>query len=468
MLTVSAILLLFVLAVLMFNVFFLGSYYLLKSRSHFENAQQRIINTPYKNNNDLINLLREVNSETGYKIYTVNSDFEVLLSSSPEYRMGTKLSLQKHLREYLLRNEKALNDNQTLYGSIDHPEKAEELIFLCSKLKKNEFLIITQPLQSLKENVQIAIDFFLIIGVVVLLLSIVLVYLLAKALVKPIVEITQITESISNMDFSKRYRGSSKDETELLGNSVNKISEKLAVNIKELNETNEKLKNEMAIQKKFLASVSHEFKTPVGLIKGYCELLQLSDGNDSKDINEITEIIMKESDRLNWLVNDILFTVRLSSGNYELKFQNLELVELIRDTVRKFKYQLDLKHVRAEFETPDKLAVFADKGRMIQVMTNLISNAMNHVNQEGRITISIHQRDDDVIIIVFNSGSVINEKDLPHLFDEFYRSESDRSRRTGGSGLGLSIVKAIVTAHDGKYGVGNVENGVRFWFTIPK
>ena len=467
MLTVSAILLLFVLAVLMFNVFFLESYYLLKSRSHFENAQQRIINTPYKNNNDLINLLREVNSETGYKIYTVNRDFEVLLSSSPEYRMGTRLSLPKHLQEYLLRNEKALNDDQTLYGSIDHPEKAEEIIFLCSKLKKNEFLIITQPLQSLKENVQIAIDFFLIIGVVVLLLSIVLVYLLAKALVKPIVEITQITESISNMDFSKRYRGSSKDETEVLGNSVNKISEKLAVNIKELNETNEKLKNEMAIQKKFLASVSHEFKTPVGLIKGYGELLTLNQIKDKNELKETAEIIIKEADRLNELVNDILLTTRIGSGHYQMVFQHINLSELLDQVIRHFKHQIESKAVTVSKNFQPVLFIFADKGRIVQVMTNLMSNALGHVEEEGMIAISVIPSENNILIKFFNTGSQIPEKDLPHLFDEFFRSQPDRSRQTGGTGLGLSIVKGIVKAHNGVCGVENVEEGVIFWVSLP-
>lgn len=467
MLSVVVLLIVFIGALLLSNSVFLERYYIYQTREAFQNAYDSVYKAYHDYPDDLLYLIRSLNSENGYKYILVDRSNAVILSSAPEFKENSRLELPRYQREYIDHNRKALNKGEILYGPLVDENKGQSFVQHIGKLKKDEYLVISQPLAQLSENARIANSFFLMIGVAMLSVSVLVTYFMSKRLVRPILDITFIAQRIADLDFTLRYQGNSEDEVGILGESINTISKKLDSTISDLKLTNEQLNKEMQLQKRFLASVSHEFKTPVGLIRGYGETLEHGMVNSPTEQKEISGIIIKEADRLNRLVNDIILLMRMESGAFKMKMQKIDLVPIMQETLDKFSMIASKKQVKLTKDIPESLPVFVDGERIIQVLDNLFSNSLRHVNNKGEIKFEAIIIHDIIRIELMNTGTKIPENHLGHLFEPFYRVEESRSRKSGGSGLGLSIVKGIITAHKGDCGVKNIDNGVIFWFTLP-
>jgi len=497
MLAVVILLGLFIGAVILTNTFLLDEYYVFKTRAVFidemnairetaEKGSKKIESTPNRKDpnkkepnqkdqnimisgnigNELYEYLLQRNSQTGYKYSIINDEFEMLFISSPEFEVGKSTSVPRNERDYLQEYKEELDSGKLLYTTIGRGNDDHQFVQLTGNLGDGEYVMITQPLGQVVESAAIANDFLLIVGTVFLGLSIILAYFLSKRMVQPVLEITDITKSIANMDFSKRYTGESEDEVGVLGDNINLISEKLDMTIGALKDTNEQLIREMKLQKRFIASVSHEFKTPVGLIRGYCEALQLGMVKTEESRNEVTDILIKESDRLSGLVRDIVMLMHMDSGTFQVQKREFDLVQMICETINKFKLHIDEKNVVVVPDMPETLIISADEMRLAQVVENYISNAIRHVDENGKLTVRIFSNDKKIQVEVENSGSPISKAHIEHLFDPFYRAEDARSRQSGGSGLGLSIVKGIVTSHGGHCGAKNTADGACFWIEI--
>ena len=464
---VTILLILFIGTLLLANSFFLESYYIYQTRGSFEKTFETVLKAKNERIENLLSLIRELNAENGYKYLLVNHEYRIQLSSTPEFTINNKTELPKFQREYLLENRQELDKGNILYEALHHPNKEQNIVQLTAKLRKNQYLLITQPLQQLSDNAQIANHFFLIIGGILLGLSMLVVFFISQSMVRPIINITGIAKKIADLDFSHKYTGKSKDEVGILGESINSISEKLDSTISHLKKTNEQLQEEMQLQKRFLASVSHEFKTPVGLIRGYSESLNLGMIKTAKEQREITDIIIKESDRLNRLVNDIILLMRMDSGAFQINRHLIDLTPVLSETIEYFSQSAKEKQIALLSNIPPSLHAMGDKERIMQILENLLSNSLQYTNENGEIHLKAMKENDTIRIEVMNTGSQISDSHLTHLFEPFYRAEDSRSRIKGGSGLGLSIVKGIVLAHQGKYGVKNTKAGVMFWFSIP-
>ena len=223
----------------------------------------------------------------------------------------------------------------------------------------------------------------------------------------------------------------------------------------------------MDIQKNFFASVSHEFKTPVGLIRGYCEALQLGIAKTKEEERDITDIIIKESDRMTSLLNDMIYSIKIGSGSFEITKQKENIVDIVKETIKIVSLPAKNKEIVIIEDLPVVLEANIDKDRMIQVLENLLINAIKYTNEKEVIQINMSNKNDSAYIEVVNSGTKIDDGKLKKLFEPFYRVDDSRSRDSGGVGLGLSIVKGIVEAHSGKYGVENKEDKIIFWIEIP-
>jgi len=467
MFAVTVLLILFIGTLLLANSFFLESYYIYQTHGAFEKAFEKVLEAKNNRSEDLLTLIRELNSENGYKYLLVNADYLIRLSSTPEFTMNNKSELPKFQREYLEKNRQELDKGNILYEALHHPNKEQDIVQLTAKYENNQYLLITQPLQQLSNNARIANHFFLIIGGIMLVLAMFAAFFISRTMVRPIQNITDIAKKIAELDFSHKYTGKSKDEVGILGESINLISKKLDSTIHNLKQTNEQLQEEMQLQRRFLASVSHEFKTPVGLIRGYSESLNLGMIKTAREQREIADIIIKESDRLNRLVNDIILLMRLDSGAFQINIHPIDLAPVLRETTDYFSQSAKEKQVTILSDIPPSLPAMGDKERIIQILENLLSNSLQHTNKNGEIHLKAIKENSVIRIEVMNTGSQIPENHIIHLFEPFYRTEDSRSRKSGGTGLGLSIVKGIALAHNGSYGVENSKNGVLFWFSIP-
>lgn len=203
------------------------------------------------------------------------------------------------------------------------------------------------------------------------------------------------------------------------------------------------------MQKRFLADASHELKTPIAVIKGMIEILNREDFDDQETQTDFLQQIEQEINRLDVLVKDILTLSKMSSDHPLLDRRKTDLVELIETSVQSLRKAIEAKGLNIHMDLNLKEPVFCDPMRLRQVIVNLIHNAIKYT-EEGTITISLYQKESDVILEVKDSGCGLNQEQQKKIFDRFYRVKDDRSRKSGGSGLGLAIVKSIVDAHHGQ------------------
>ena len=203
------------------------------------------------------------------------------------------------------------------------------------------------------------------------------------------------------------------------------------------------------IQKRFIADASHELKTPIAVIKGMVEILNREDFDDEVTRVEFMEQIEVEINRLDVLVKDLLQLSRLSMSNPILERKKVNLCDIIRKTIVSLEKQAEKKglSIVCDFQCQDE--VFCDPGKMQQVILNLLSNAIKY-SDTGTITLRTKNASPYYILEVEDQGAGLNEQQLSHIFERFYRVDDDRSRKSGGSGLGLPIVKGIIDAHGGK------------------
>ena len=219
-------------------------------------------------------------------------------------------------------------------------------------------------------------------------------------------------------------------------------------------------------RKEFIANVSHELKTPIALIQGYAEGLTEGMAEDEDSRNYYCEVIMDEAGKMNKMVKQLLTLTALEFGNDMPVMERFDITALIRGILASAGILLQQKEARVVFEQKEPVWVWADEFKIEEVITNYLNNAMNHLDGERQITISIFREGDQVRITVFNTGQHIPEEDLDNLWTKFYKVDKARTREYGGSGIGLSIVKAIMDSHNKSCGVENVDGGVEFWFTV--
>jgi two-component system phosphate regulon sensor histidine kinase PhoR len=223
------------------------------------------------------------------------------------------------------------------------------------------------------------------------------------------------------------------------------------------------------MRRDFVANVSHELKTPLTSIKGFVETL-LSGALEDKDNNRnFLKIIQDHTYRLDKLVNDLLSLSNLESKGIIIRKADFNLNTQAKEVILGFKSQLKNKNIEIINQLSHDFKVNADQDRIEQVFVNLIDNAIKFNKERGFIKIYTQDLDKDVKVIIEDSGTGIPQKDIPRIFERFYRVDKARSRELGGTGLGLSIVKHIIELHGGSVGVESTEGlGSKFWFILPK
>jgi len=223
------------------------------------------------------------------------------------------------------------------------------------------------------------------------------------------------------------------------------------------------------VRSDFVANVSHELKTPLTSIKGFVETLLEGALEDKEESRNFLNIIQDHTDRLNNLINDLLELSHIESGEIALKFEKVDLKSIFEKVILGFRSQIRKKSIAISNELPSDLRMKADKARLEQVVINLIDNAIKFNKNSGTIKIYSEDLGRKVKVFVEDSGQGIPEKDIPRIFERFYRVDKARSRELGGTGLGLSIVKHIIELHEGTVGVESTEGlGSKFFFILVK
>ena len=312
-------------------------------------------------------------------------------------------------------------------------------------------------------------------GVVALTAAVLLALYLTKRISRPVVELTGITQRMKNLDFSSRYEGAADDEIGELGRNFNDMAETLDRTIGELNQANEQLKEdierEKAIEearKNFISNVSHELKTPISLIRGYAEGIR-DQVIEPQEFEDYLSVIIEESEHMSAMVRELLTLSKLESHHVQTRFEPVDLREVLGRVLEMFSYDMQKSGVQLEYrpaEGPQDL--ICDQDMLETMLTNFVSNALDHVEGEKRIRITVEETAATLAVQVFNTGKVIPDNERDKIWDSFYKVDKARTRAYGGTGLGLAIVKNMVEIHQGSYGVENQTEGVTFFIRLPK
>ncbi|MBI5953267.1 MAG: HAMP domain-containing protein [Chloroflexi bacterium] len=278
--------------------------------------------------------------------------------------------------------------------------------------------------------------------------------MLARKISSPLEELANAATAVSKGDL-KQSISANTNISEL--QSVSQTFNEMVSNLRQADE----------VKKAFIADVTHELRTPLTVIKGTIETLEDGALDDLEGRNSLLTSMMHETDRLIRMVNELLVLTRADAGALQLNFQELDLTELARMRCETLSLMASRQQVELKV-VGDTCPVSADPDRISQVLNNLLDNAIRHSSAQSVVTVEVKAKEDGVECSVSDSGTGIPAKNLPFIFDRFYRVESSRDRISGGTGLGLAIARALVTAHGGRISAQSIEGGgttITFWLT---
>lgn len=351
--------------------------------------------------------------------------------------------------------------------------KAMDSVNMVGVLDNGNGFLITTPAQSLKDSALISNVFYLYIGLFTIFISSVVIWFISRHITRPLQQLSELSKEMANLNFDAKYTSTSEDEIGVLGNNLNRMFGELEKTISELRTANNELQKDIEkkeqideMRKEFLSNVSHELKTPIALIQGYAEGLQECINDDQESREFYCDVIIDEAAKMNNMVKKLLSLNQLEFGNDTVNMERFDLTELVKGVVQSAQLLASQKEAEIRFLQEEPISVWGDEFKIEEVVTNYVSNALNHVDFEKKIEIKAVKRGDVVRLSVFNTGARIPEEDLDKIWIKFYKVDKARTREYGGSGIGLSIVKAIMDSMNQKCGVINYENGVEFWFEL--
>lgn len=413
-----------------------------------------------------VSILMIDNSAEETAVYSTARDANFLKDRMDRYIFGKNRMKFNLIEEY---------DNYKIQQTFDPQREGMYLESWGFFSDNSTAFIMNTPLSSIRESVALSNRFLAYVGIIAAGFGAIIVYFLTKHMAGPINELSTLSEKMSNLDFDVKFEsnGGEVEEIRVLGNSMNMLSERLKDTIGELKSANNQLQKDIEektkideMRKEFIANVSHELKTPIALIQGYAEGLQEGMADDKESRDYYCEVIVDEAGKMNKMVKQLLTLSSLESGNDRTVMERFNLVEVVEGVVNATQLMCQQNGITVHFEDRAPVYVWADEFKIEEVVTNYMSNAIHHASGEKIITIRIKPEQGRVRVEVFNTGNPIPEDALPNIWSKFYKVDKARTRAYGGSGIGLSIVKAIMEAHHQECGVVNWDNGVEFWFTV--
>ncbi len=365
-------------------------------------------------------------------------------------------------------------DHYVIQKSLDRTSSMRYLE-LWGEFSNGNSCMIRSPLESIRESASISNMFYIYVGIVIIIVSGIIIWLITNHLTKPISELTAISQRMAALDFHTKYRSRHSNEVDLLGENFNRMSEQLERTILKLQTANKQLEQDIAekvkideMRKEFLNNVSHELKTPIALIQGYAEGLKDNIMDDVESREFYCEVIMDESSKMNIMVKKLLTLNKLEFGYDELLMERFDIIALIKGMLQNSEILIQQREAQIQFdENQAPVYVRADEFKIEEVVTNFFTNALNHLDYERIVAVNVYRQGGKARVTVFNTGNPIPEDALEHVWEKFYKVDKAHTREYGGSGIGLSIVKAIMESHHESCGVENCENGVMFWFELP-
>lgn len=456
------------------NTLFLGQYYMRSKKQVIYDAYETIRAAANGNSYDSSEFVKELDDvcrKYNIAVYVMDAKSQIKYVSGN----GGK-ELEARLIGYVfgfpMENVTVLEEGDD-YKLQRTGTVGSEYLEMHGRLTTGISFIMRTPIESMLESANIAKRFFTYVGCFGVIVGTIVIWFSTKKITKPILQLSAISERMVHLDFEAKYHGKTHNEIDLLGENINMLSSSLEKSISELKTANNELKKDIErkerideMRKEFLANVSHELKTPIALIQGYAEGLKegVNDDQDSRDF--YCDVIMDEASKMNTMVKKLLTLNQLEFGNDVVNMERFDITTLIENYIYSAQILTKQNQIEVRMDKYGPIYVWADEFKVEEVFMNYFSNAMNHCGGEKIIDVKLEQKEGRVRVCVFNTGTPIPEDSIGHIWEKFYKVDKARTREYGGSGVGLSIVKAIMESMNQQYGVENYTNGVLFWFEL--
>lgn len=460
-----------------FSTFFVDDYFRERLKSDLEEAYRYISDNQLDDMRKLEEHLQILEAREGIWGMIFFDDMIIKAATIPRFVDEKDKPVHEAYQAIVRENQEAIDAGGYYEILLIDRGASRELIYV-RQLENRDYLLLQKSLNELDRNIAVFNELFMIVAAVTLVIGIFIAILVARRMTRPIIELSQMAKDMSNLEFDKVYTSSDRDEIDVLGASMNQVSSRLNTALTELKSANEKLEEDIErerhvdeMRRSMIANISHELKTPIGIIKGYSEGLMYDVVDEEKKQNYLN-VIVDESDRMDRLLKGLLELSYMESEVFKLDETLFNLSVLVDEIMRKFKPLMDEKGITAKVKADEDYFVQADYYRIEQVMKNYLTNAMNHVDEQLKIKVSVVKEDETVKVSVMNSGPNIDEADMTKIWDSFTRIKRATEHEKRGSGLGLAIVKSIIEKHQGSYGVKNLYDdkkesyGVIFWFEL--
>ena len=461
------------LAIALINHLFLGRFYESRKVKEIEKAYKTINSLDSLAEEDFNSAIMEIAIQDNLQILITDEDFTTVRSTSRDakelaarlfgYYTGfyrDKITVVETADFYTIQKTKDISINTSyleMWGQLDN----------------GKWFLIRTPIESIENAVNLSNYFYLCIGALVTSIAVISIIMLSKRITNPIVQLSGLSKRMAELDFDARYTGHAGNEIDQLGENFNKMSDTLEETISELKTANVELQKDVElknqideVRKEFLNNVSHELKTPIALISGYAEGLKDNIADDAESREFYCDVIIDEANKMNTMVKKLLTLNQLEFGNDQTVMERFDLTALINGVISGMRLLISEKGATVSFKVSEPVYVWGDEFKIEEVVTNYMSNALNHLDYDRQIDVRIRTENGIVTTSVFNTGDPIPEGDIDKIWDKFYKVDKARTREYGGSGIGLSIVKAIMDAHQQTCGVKNYANGVAFYFTL--
>lgn len=473
----------FITSTLVIQSLFFGRFYISKKKNDLQNGLEkfRISYNKTSDEQKVAELIKDFEDANNAKVLILNSNgkSKFITRSGSEKTEALKLRVINDIIKKWTINSSMITDIKVSNKPITilTDKRGNETRYMISVIPENnkdEIIFALSSLQPVNEASSVIKEFYFYFYIVAIFLIVVLSLIYSNMVTKPLLELNDSASKMADLDFSKKCNIKREDEVGNLANTLNFLSENLNRSLNSLKEANSKLEEDIEkerrlekMRKEFVAAVSHELKTPISLIGGYAEGLK-DDIFEAEEKDYYIDVIIDESKKMANLVTDMLDLSQLESGNFRLVKEEFFIDELLKVTIKKFYALLNNKNIKLHLNIIENVKVYADWTRIEQVITNFITNAIRHTSEGGGIIVSSEYRNDKVLISIENTGDNISEDDMDKIWDNFYKIDKARTRKVGGTGIGLAIVKNILMLHNSEYGVKNTDRGVKFYFTLNK
>lgn len=398
----------------------------------------------------------------------MHSNVAILIKRTDElYKLEKEAVLPKEEIDEIIVQ---LKNNEYVFKEITLLDYRGKVLILFMPYMRDRYIEIITPLSFIQEGLEISTRYHLLIIVLALIIGSSMSFVFSKKMTDPILELKEITQRISLLDFNIKFEKERKDEIGELGYAINKMGGTLEKNIDEINKVNkmlmEDIENEKRLdklRKEFIASVSHELKTPIAIIQGYAQGLMENIAETEEDRKFYCEIIVEESLKMDSLVKELLLITQMDSGYFKIEKEKVDLYQMIKDIRDKY----SSKNREIKYIGEKDIFAYCDEKYIDRVLENLVVNALKYSTGDREVTITVDNIENKYKIIISNESENLSEDDLENIWTPFYRVNKARDR--DGHGLGLAIVRGILENHKSNFGVYITEkNIINFWFELEK